>query len=144
MVHKLNMLDGHSHLNGSLVGNVYLLTGSLTHVQHIGASRILGGAEITNVLHIREFKYNILFVSKLTRKLNCCALFYPDFCLFQELSSRKVRGIGRVENDLYVINAGYPLKSQVAQLNPKKNQVNVVSSTSSGPTINSSSLSLSL
>ncbi|XP_070049281.1 uncharacterized protein [Nicotiana tomentosiformis] len=55
--------------------------------------------KVQNILHIPEFKYNLLSVSKLTKKLQCLAAFYPDFCIFQELSSRKVLEIGKEELD---------------------------------------------
>lgn len=94
-----------------------------------------------------SFKYNLLCVAKLTRELNCCALFYPDFYIFQELFSGKVRGISRWENDLYLVNADCQLKYQGPQLNSTKDQDNAgnaVSSSKSLSTINTTQISMSL
>lgn len=51
-------------------------------------------------------------MSKLTKDLNCCVSFYPDFCLFQDLFSGKVKGIERLENDLYVLKFDCSLQNQ--------------------------------
>ena len=75
MVHSLSMLTQYRSLERDLCNKVHLPTGSLTHISHIGSSRVLEGAKISNVLYIPEFHYNILSVSKLIRELNCCAIF---------------------------------------------------------------------
>ncbi|XP_015168470.1 uncharacterized protein [Solanum tuberosum] len=82
MVRNLHMLSHYKPLTPSQEGRVYLPTGKLATVSHIGSSQILGGIEITNVLHIPKFQYNLLSVSKLTKELNCTVLFNPDFCIF--------------------------------------------------------------
>ena len=57
------------------------------------------------MLCVPEFKFNQLSVSKMTRELNCCALFFPEFCLFQDLLAGKVKEIGREEYGLYVLDS---------------------------------------
>jgi hypothetical protein len=42
-----------------------------------------------------------LSISKLTSTLNCVAIFFPDFCVFQDLSTRKLIGTGEVRDGLY-------------------------------------------
>lgn len=42
-------------------------------------------------------------ISKATKELSCAALFYLNFCIFQDLSSGKVMEIDRVEDDLYLL-----------------------------------------
>ena len=74
MVRKLNMLTHYCDMNDPRGGKFDLPTGSLANVSHIGSSQILGGIEITNVLHVPEFKYNLLSVSKLTRVELLCSL----------------------------------------------------------------------
>ena len=41
----------------------------------------------------------------MTKELNCCALFYPEFCLFQDLLTGKVKDIGREEDGLYILDS---------------------------------------
>lgn len=53
------------------------------------------------------FRHNfslICSVSKATKELPCVALYYPDFCIFQDLSSGKVKEIGILEKGLYLLN----------------------------------------
>jgi len=64
---------------------------------------VLGNKCVDNILHGPDFKFNLLSVSKLTKQLRCSVNFYPDFCLFQELYSGKVLGIGRESDDLYLL-----------------------------------------
>lgn len=40
---------------------------------------------------------------KLTRQLNCCAIFYPDFFLLQDLFIGKVKEIGEKDGGLYIL-----------------------------------------
>jgi len=70
---------------------------------HVGTTTILKEGTVTNVLHVPEFKFNLLAVSKLTNELSCSVNFFPDFCIFQDLHSGRVKGIGREEDGLYVL-----------------------------------------
>ncbi|XP_015162805.1 uncharacterized protein [Solanum tuberosum] len=142
MVNDSKLLTNFTSLPRCQVGNVSLPTGSLAKVTNIGSSQILRGADIHNVLHIPEFKYNLLSVPQLTRELNCGVLFYPDFCLFQDLSSGKVRGIGKLEDDLYVLPVDHQLKSQRTSLS--SSIANAVSVSMSTSLINADSSNLSL
>lgn len=65
---------------------------------------ILRDHEIHNVLHVPEFKFNLLSVSNLTRELCCAVTFFPDSCVFQALSNGKVMGIGKEREGLYILN----------------------------------------
>ncbi|XP_015164065.1 uncharacterized protein [Solanum tuberosum] len=127
MVHSLRMLNHYTTLSESHEGKMYLPTGNLAPVSHIGSSQILGGAEITNMLHVPTFQYNLLSVPRLTKELKCSVMFYPNFCIFQDLSNGKVRGIGKLENDMYVITADCHLHSQGAELSSPKDQAIAVS-----------------
>lgn len=39
----------------------------------------------------------------MTRELQCSVLFFPHFCIFQDLCTGKVRGIGKEEGDIYLL-----------------------------------------
>lgn len=53
--------------------------------------------------------------------------FYPHFCVFQDIFSEKVRGIGKLENDLYVVNIDCLLRTQEPQLKSHDVHVRIVS-----------------
>lgn len=44
-----------------------------------------------NVLHASGFHCNLISISRLTKEHNCVAQFFLDFCVVQDLSSRKLR-----------------------------------------------------
>ncbi|KAK6786614.1 hypothetical protein RDI58_015139 [Solanum bulbocastanum] len=54
-----------------------------------------------DVLFVPDFQYNLLPVSKLTRVLYCFVSFYSRFCLFQDFSTGKLKGISKEHDGLY-------------------------------------------
>ncbi|XP_019228961.1 PREDICTED: uncharacterized protein LOC109210044 [Nicotiana attenuata] len=66
---------------------VHLPTGEVALVTHIGKSSVFTNQDISDVLYLPDFKYNMLSVSKLTKELHCLLAFFPDFCIFQDLYS---------------------------------------------------------
>ncbi|XP_071900983.1 uncharacterized protein [Coffea arabica] len=65
-------------------------------------SRVLGSSSVnptplislSSVLSLPELSFNLISVSKITRALNCSAQFFPDYCLFQDLSTKQIIGKG--------------------------------------------------
>ena len=69
-----------------------------------------GSCTISNVLHLPQFKYNnLLSVLKETKQLNCSATFLPNFCVFHDIYSGKVKGIGRERDVLYYLLSHHKL-----------------------------------
>ncbi|XP_075101910.1 uncharacterized protein LOC142177334 [Nicotiana tabacum] len=101
MVSSLNIL-----LNLELItpnaNKIHLPNGHVTSVTHVGSVSLFND-ELTNVLYVPLFKYNLLSISKLTKQLQCCVGFYPDFCIFQDLCTSKVKGIGKEKDGLYLL-----------------------------------------
>lgn len=105
MTFDLDMLTNVKEVNSSLSKKVHMPNGEVTIVTHTGDFHISKCDGLRNVLHILDFKYNLLSVSKVTMELNCFVGFYPDFWVFQDLSSGRVKGIGREKDGLYLIDA---------------------------------------
>lgn len=82
---------------------IQLPTGSKAQVKHTGNSVIFGNQTVKNVLHVPDFKFNLLSVAKLTKELSCSVSFFPYFCVLQELYSGKVIGIGKEVDGLYLL-----------------------------------------
>ncbi|OIT33381.1 hypothetical protein A4A49_64066, partial [Nicotiana attenuata] len=61
---------------------VQLPIGNKADIKHTGSTVVLGNKSVDNVLHVPDFKFNLLSVSKLTKQLRCSVNFYPVFCLF--------------------------------------------------------------
>ncbi|XP_016446692.1 uncharacterized protein LOC107771759 [Nicotiana tabacum] len=68
---------------------VQVPNGNKSQITDIGDATILGGQRIRNVLHVPDFKFNLLSVAKLTKDLG--------------LYSGKVMGIGREFDGLYIL-----------------------------------------
>lgn len=83
----------------------YLPTGNVVSVTHKGNSSILNSHPISNVLVLPDFNINLLSVSKLTKELQCSISFFPNFCIFQDLSTSMVKGIGREDHGLYILQS---------------------------------------
>lgn len=83
---------------------VHLPNGDKALVTHLGSSTLDGKNTVSGVFYIPQFKFNLLSVAKLTKELNCFASFFPDFCLFQELFSGKVKMIGKEDGGLYILS----------------------------------------
>lgn len=56
---------------------------------------------MNGVLCVPNFKCNLLFVSRLSKDLQCPVTFFPAFCVMQGLQTRDLIGSGRCEGGLY-------------------------------------------
>ncbi|GJV08472.1 hypothetical protein Tco_1346128 [Tanacetum coccineum] len=59
------------------------------------------GTKVNGVLYVPDFKCNLLSVSRLSRDLQCCISFFPDFYVMQGLQRKNLIGAGRYERGLY-------------------------------------------
>ncbi|XP_075107038.1 uncharacterized protein LOC142180020 [Nicotiana tabacum] len=103
MVHNLSLLVNPKRLNGT----IQLPIGNAVSISHIGSTYIVRGQTISNVLHIPDFKYNLLSVSKLTKEMRWAVMFFPEFCIFQKLPSGQMKGIGREDDGLYIFYSAW-------------------------------------
>jgi len=98
-----NLLSDCRKLLESSSNKVQVPTRSKIHVEHVGNAVILENCRLKNVLHVPDFRFNLLSVSKLTKDLKCMVSFYPDLCVMQALSTGEVVGIGKEEEGLYIL-----------------------------------------
>lgn len=91
MVSKSEMLSKVCELPNHESRKVHLPNGNKIPIAHIGSCR-LAQENISNVLCVPDFRYNLLSVSKLTKELNGCIEFFPDLCFMQDLHNRKEKG----------------------------------------------------
>ena len=62
--------------------------------------------------------FNLLSMGKLTRTLNCGILFFPDYCLFQDLFTKRIIRRGRESRGLYIFDLEVLNLSHVLELPP--------------------------
>ena len=59
---------------------------------------------LTFVMSLPQFSFNLIYVSKLTRTLNCSiSFFFPNYCLIQDLLTKWVIGRGRKSGGFYIL-----------------------------------------
>nr|GEX40915.1 tetratricopeptide-like helical domain-containing protein [Tanacetum cinerariifolium] len=80
---------------------INLPNGETSVISHVGKVRLNNGLELKDVLVVPAFKFSLLFIPKLTEDSQCMVSFYPKFCVEQDLTTKKVRGLGRLQAGLY-------------------------------------------
>ena len=91
----------HSIASNTPCKPVQIPDGSLLPVTHTGKVSLSNNITLNNVLCVPGFTCNLLSVSKLTRDLNCAVIFLSDFCVFQDLISRRLIGVGKMRDGIY-------------------------------------------
>ncbi|XP_075101656.1 uncharacterized protein LOC142177092 [Nicotiana tabacum] len=84
MVSDLSLLTSFNKVNPPYSKKVFLPNGDVSYVKHVGTSAISDKSVIKNVLHIPQFKFNLMSVSK-------------------DLFSGRVNAIGREDKGLYIL-----------------------------------------
>lgn len=103
MISSLDVLHDVHTVKTKQNRKVHLPNGDVTLVTHSGSCTLTETGELHDVLFVPEFHYNLLSISKVTKELNCFVSFYIGFCLFQDLSTGKLKGIGKEDDGLYFL-----------------------------------------
>lgn len=82
---------------------VGLPNGEQTRINSIGSIQLSSDLSLDGVLHVPNFRVNLISVSKLTRALRCIVIFYPNFCVVQDVDTRRMIGLGKHFNGLYYL-----------------------------------------
>ena len=69
-------------------------------------------------MHVPDFPINLLSVSSITKSLNCRGWFDPSHCVFQELGTGRILGIGTVHNGLYYLDEGSDEVAFASKMSP--------------------------
>ncbi|XP_021903455.1 uncharacterized protein LOC110818769 isoform X2 [Carica papaya] len=80
----------------------YLPNGTIKLVYHVGDLHLNSTVKLTYTLHISIFKYNLISVNKLSEIALIRFLFYPSFCLLQDLQT-----MGKVVSRLYILDSTF-------------------------------------
>ncbi|KAG5560677.1 hypothetical protein RHGRI_003867 [Rhododendron griersonianum] len=84
-----------SQSQSSTLPVVHLPTGSATPITSFGTVPFNKHITLDNVLCVPSFSLNLMSTSKITASLNCCAIFFPTFCVLQDLATGKMIGSGK-------------------------------------------------
>lgn len=86
--------------------SVSLANGTIVPVTGIGKVSLSHAPTLSHVFHVPGLDKNLVSVSQLTKSLNCCALFFPTHCVFQDLSSGTMIGSGKERRGRYYLDTG--------------------------------------
>ena len=96
------------HTNNTTNPYVTLADGSTSCVLGSGIVNPTSSLSLTSILSLPDFSFNLISVSKLTQSLNCCISFFPDHCLFQDLTTKRIIGKGHESGGLYILDTQVP------------------------------------
>ncbi|CAM8942689.1 unnamed protein product [Rhodiola kirilowii] len=82
---------------------VKIPNGDCIPVESTGGACLPNGMKIRDVLHIPKFQCNLISVSRLTKEFNCALTFIADYCVMQDLPTRRLIGAGRQRDGLYLL-----------------------------------------
>lgn len=82
---------------------VHLPNGGKAEIKSVGSIKLSSDLVLDGVLHVPKFRVNLLSVSKLTQALRCNVIFYPDYCVVQDVVTKKKIGLGKQYNGLYYL-----------------------------------------
>ena len=71
----------------------------------VGEGTVILSQNLTldSVLVVPSLKHNLLSVSQITSALNCLVIFWPLFCIFQDIVTRRTLGFGVKRGKLYYL-----------------------------------------
>ena len=87
---------------------VTLADGSTSYVLGSGTIPPTPLITLTYVLSLPRFSFNLIFMSKLTRTLNCGISFFLDHCLIQDLMMKRIICRGRESKGFYILETEVP------------------------------------
>lgn len=91
---------------------VKIAEGSLSIVTAIGSIIISKILVLGSVLLVPNLTCNLLFISKLTKDMNCVTKFFPTHCKFQDLNSGRMIGNAKESEGLYLLKSDNQLEEQ--------------------------------
>ncbi|KAK8931024.1 hypothetical protein KSP39_PZI016079 [Platanthera zijinensis] len=90
----------HPHCGSSIT----VADGSTVPIVGFGSCNVTPDMPLSSVAHVPQSAYNLLSISKLTRDLNCTAIFTSSGCIFQEQSTSRIIGRGKLRGGVYVLD----------------------------------------
>ena len=91
--------------------------GSTSPITGEGSVILYNALTLDIVLVVPSLEYNLLSVSQITSTLACTVTFWPSFCLFQDIITRKILGYGVRRGKLYYLELPENGGSKISQAN---------------------------
>ncbi|RVW21587.1 ATP synthase subunit beta, chloroplastic [Vitis vinifera] len=82
--------------------------GSTYEIKGSGTVKPASSITLSYVLNLPNLAFNLIYVSKLTKNLNCSVSFFPDHCVFQDLMTKRAFSKEHVSDGLYILDEWVP------------------------------------
>lgn len=89
----------------TLLPPVTMPSGEQAPITSIGNLPLNSTVTLKNVLGVPTFKVDLMSVSRITKDLNCSVIFFPYWCILQDLRTKKTIGLGKQRDGLYYLVA---------------------------------------
>ena len=83
--------------------DIYTANGSTSPITGEGSLVLTDTITLDTVLIVPSLAYNLLSVSQITTTLACTVTFWPLFCVFQDILTRKILSYGVRRGNLYYL-----------------------------------------
>lgn len=90
--------------------------GSTSPITGEGSVILSNTLQLDSVLVVPTLAYNLLSVSQITSSLNCSVTFWPSFCVFQDILTRRTLGYGVKRHKLYYLDLTEDGTQQLGQV----------------------------
>jgi len=80
---------------------VTLPNGTSKPVSQIGQVNLTSNLSLHKVLYVPDFKFNLLSASQLVTHNDTCVMFFPNTCVFQDLSTKRIVAVAPKQGGLY-------------------------------------------
>ncbi|KAH9696165.1 retrovirus-related pol polyprotein from transposon RE1 [Citrus sinensis] len=96
--------------------------GSTSPIIGEGSITLSNTLTLDTVLVVPSLEYNLLSVSQITSTLACTVTFWPTFCVFQDILTRKILGYGVRRGKLYYLELTENEGPNISQANQASNK----------------------
>jgi hypothetical protein len=91
--------------------------GSTSPITGVGSVILSKNITLDNVLVVPTLECNLLSVSQITSSLACTVTFWPSYCVFQDITTRKILGYGVKRGKLYYLELTEGMGTKFSQAN---------------------------
>lgn len=89
--------------------------GSSEPISGEGSLSLINNLILDSVLAASSLNCNLLSVSQITTTLSYVVIFWPDYCVFKDIQTRKMIGYGTRREKLYYLNLESKSSNQLCQ-----------------------------
>ncbi|KAL2926306.1 Retrovirus-related Pol polyprotein from transposon RE1 [Bienertia sinuspersici] len=89
--------------------SITIADGKKVKIEHVGTIHFDNGIILTGVLHVPDFKYNLISATKLCQDLKCMITFTHDKYYIQDYSQKTLQVLGELRSGLYAVDGTSPI-----------------------------------